>query len=82
MQTEAPSSSKTMETVVDVGRPKVLKKSSSKISVIMTAIKIIMISLNINSPGLKIPFLATSIIPLDVNAPTATPTLATMMMVL
>ncbi|GGD20159.1 hypothetical protein GCM10011368_22580 [Hyunsoonleella pacifica] len=35
-----------------------------------------------NSPGLKIPFLATSIIPLEVSAPTATPKLATIMMVL
>jgi hypothetical protein len=33
----APNSSKTMDTVVEVGRPKVLKRSSSRISVIMTA---------------------------------------------
>ena len=35
----------------------------------MTAMKIIMISSNINSPGLKIPFRATSIIPLEKTAP-------------
>ena len=44
--------------------------------------KIIMISLNINSPGLKIPFRATSIIPLEKIAPIATPTLATIIIVL
>ncbi len=49
MATEAPRSSKTMDTVVEVGMPTVLKKSNNKISVIMTAIKMIMISLNINS---------------------------------
>ena len=80
--TDAPSSSKTIETVVEVGSPSVLKKSRSRISVIMTAIKMIMISSNMNSPGLKIPFLATSIIPLDVIAPTATPILATIIIVL
>ncbi len=42
--TAAPKSSKTIETVVEVGIPSVLKKSSNKISVIMTAIKMIMIS--------------------------------------
>ena len=71
-----------METVVEVGIPTVLKKSRSKISVIITAIKIIMISLNMNSPGLNIPFLATSIIPLENIAPTAIPKLATIIIVL
>ena len=52
------------------------------ISVIITAIKIIIISLNINSPGLKIPFLATSIIPLENTHPTKTPILATIISVL
>ena len=42
--TEAPKSVKTIETVVEVGNPRVLKKSSSKISVMITAIKMIMIS--------------------------------------
>ena len=41
-----------------------------------------MISSNINSPGLKMPLRATSIMPLEVKAPTATPTLATIIMVL
>ncbi len=82
MATEAPNNSNTMETVVEVGIPTELKKSKSRISVIMTAINMIMISLNINSCGLKIPFRATSIIPLENTAPTATPTLATIMMVL
>ena len=42
----------------------------------------IMISSNINSPGLKMPLRATSIMPLEKTAPTATPILATIMMVL
>src|SRR5690606_27974889 len=71
-----------METVVEVGMPTVLKKSNNRISVIITAMKIIMISLNMNSLGLKIPDLATSIIPLENTAPKPTPTLATIMMVL
>ena len=80
--TAAPSNSKTIDTVVEVGIPTELKKSNNKISVIITAIKIIIISLNINSPGLKIPFLATSIIPLENTAPTAIPILATIIIVL
>ena len=46
-------------------------------SVIITAIKMIMISEKKNMSGLKIPFLATSIIPLENTAPTAIPRLAT-----
>ena len=42
--TEAPRSSKTIETVVEVGIPSVLKKSNNKTSVTITAIKIIIIS--------------------------------------
>jgi len=45
MATAAPNNSNTIETVVEVGIPSVLKKSSNKISVIMTARKMIMISL-------------------------------------
>src|SRR4051794_3991061 len=41
MATEAPNKSNTIETVVDVGRPKLLKKSKSNTSAIMTAMKII-----------------------------------------
>ena len=37
--TAAPNNSKTIETVVDVGIPRVLKTSKSKISVIITAVK-------------------------------------------
>ena len=81
MATAAPNNSNTIDTVVDVGIPRELKKSKRRISVIITAIKMTMISLNINSPGLKIPFRATSIIPLEKTAPTATPTLATIIMV-
>ena len=62
--------------------PNVLKKSSSRISVIITAIKMMMISANMNSLGLKIPFLATSIIPLEDIAPKAIPILATIIIVL
>ena len=67
---------------MEVGIPTELKKSSNNMSVIITAIKIIIISLNINSPGLKIPLRATSIIPLEKTAPTATPRLATIIIVL
>ena len=42
--TEAPKRLKTIETVVEVGRPNVLKKSRRSISVIITAIKMIIIS--------------------------------------
>ena len=80
--TEAPNNSKTIDTVVEVGIPIVLKKSNNKISVIITAMKIIIISLNINSPGLKIPFLATSIIPLENTHPINIPILATIIIVL
>ena len=40
----APNSSNTIETVVEVGMPKVLKKSNNKMSVIITAMKMKMIS--------------------------------------
>ena len=80
--TAAPKSSKTIDTVVDVGIPRVLKKSRSKMSVIITAMKMIMISEKKNMSGLKIPFLATSIIPLEKTAPTATPKLASIIIFL
>ena len=41
-----------------------------------------MISLNMNSPGLKMPFRATSIIPLENTAPIKIPKLATIIIVL
>ena len=82
MATAAPNNSKTIDTVVEVGIPTVLKKSNNKISVIMTAMKMMMISANTNCSGLKIPLRATSIRPLENIAPMATPKLATIMMVL
>ena len=74
--TAAPSNSNTIDTVVEVGNPKVLKKSNNNMSVIITAIKIIIISEKKSISGLKIPFLATSIIPLENTEPTNTPKLA------
>tara|TARA_S200000501_G_C20758364_1_gene714956 strand:- start:494 stop:889 length:396 start_codon:yes stop_codon:yes gene_type:complete len=82
MATEAPSNSKTIEMVVEVGIPNELKKSNNKISVIMTAMKMNMISSNINSPGLNIPLRAISIIPLENMAPNAIPRLANIMIIL
>ena len=78
----APRRLNTIETVVDVGSPRVLKKSRSKISVIITAMKIIMISSKVNIAGTKIPLRATSIIPLEYTAPIKIPRLATIMIVL
>ena len=51
-------------------------------SVIMTAIKMTMISEKTNISGLKMPFRATSMSPLEKIAPAATPKLATTMMAL
>ena len=65
-----------METVVEVGNPHELNRSRIRMSVIITAKKIIIISSKKNASGLKIPFLAISIIPLEETAPTATPILA------
>ena len=66
-----------MDTVVEVGSPRVLKKSSRRMSVIITAIKMTMISEKTNISGLKMPLRATSINPLEKIAPAATPILAT-----
>jgi hypothetical protein len=49
--TAEPNSSKTSETVVEVGRPKVLKRSRRIMSVSITAINMIMISEKKNSLG-------------------------------
>ena len=65
-----------MDTVVEVGIPKVLKTSKSRISVIITAIKMYIMFWKLNMAGLKMPLRATSIIPLEVTAPTKTPKLA------
>ena len=80
--TAAPNNSKTIDTVVEVGRPHELNKSNIRISVIITDKKIIIISLKKKASGLKIPFLAISIIPLEDNAPTATPRLASIIIFL
>tara|TARA_B100002052_G_scaffold203545_1_gene185850 strand:+ start:1919 stop:2281 length:363 start_codon:yes stop_codon:yes gene_type:complete len=76
MITAAPNNSKTIDTVVEVGRPHELNKSNIRISVIITDKKIIIISLKKKASGLNIPFLAISIIPLEDRAPIATPRLA------
>ena len=73
----APNSSKTIETVVDVGSPNELKRSSRKTSLTITARKITITSLNAKPEGLKIPLRATSIIPLLNAAPMKTPAAAT-----
>ena len=80
--TAAPNNSKIIETVVEVGNPIELKTSNNKISVIITAKKMIMTSLKLNMLGIKIPLLAISIIPLENNAPIKTPKLATIIVVL
>ncbi len=74
---EAPSNSKTIETVVDVGNPSVLKRSSRITSVMTTERKMIITSEKTNMLGLKIPFRATSIMPIENVAPIRIPMLAT-----
>jgi hypothetical protein len=71
-----------MDTVVEVGSPKVLKVSSRITSVIITARKMIITSLKLNCPGKKRPLRAISIKPLEKVAPTRTPRLATIITVL
>ena len=68
-----PNNSKTIETVVDVGMPNVLKTSNNTTSVTMTAKKIQSKSLKLNICGWKIPCRAMSIMPLLNVAPTNTP---------
>ena len=77
-----PSSSKTMDTVVDVGSPRVLNTSRRMTSDIITARKMKNTSRKENIDGWNTPCLATSIIPLLIEAPMKTPTAATIMMVL
>ena len=77
--TAAPSSSKTIDTVVDVGRPKVLNRSSRMTSVNMTARKMVSNSGMVKNCGWKIPFLATSIMPLENVTPARMPRLAMIM---
>jgi len=77
--TAAPSMPNTNETVVEVGRPKVLKKSSRSTSVNMTARKRMIISEKRKYWGKNKPLRATSIMPLEKRAPTSMPALATIM---
>ncbi len=68
-----PKSSKTSETVVEVGIPKRLKISKTMTSVTITAKKITITSLKLKLLGFIMPCLATSIIPDDMTAPSITP---------
>lgn len=77
----APNNSKTNDTVVEVGKPKVLKRSSRKTSVIMAASRMYMMLEKTKFSGLNIPCRAISIIPLLNEAPTKTPIAAIMRMV-
>ena len=69
-----------METVVEVGSPKVLNRSSSRMSVSMTARKTVMSSGMVKNCGLKMPLRATSIIPDENVTPASIPRLAMIMM--
>jgi len=62
---------------VDVGRARELKTSRSNTLASITATNIIVISGKVNSSGWKIPFLATSIIPVENKVPNINPILAT-----
>jgi hypothetical protein len=77
-----PNKQKTIDTVVEVGNPKVLKTSNKIISDIITAKKIKIRSEKEKKDGSKTPFLATSIIPLDKKAPNKIPKLEKTMIVL
>ena len=78
--TAAPKSSKTIETVVDVGRPYVLKRSRRRTSASMTARKMVISSGIRKSCGWKMPFRATSIMPLEKVTPASIPKLAMIIM--
>ena len=80
--TVPPISAKTMETVVEVGSPRVLKISRRTILDAMTAKNMNITSSKENIEGWKTPFLATSIMPLLIDAPKKMPIAATMMIVL
>lgn len=79
MPTAAPSRPNTSETVVDVGMPSVLNRSSRITFVNITARNSSITSANVNICGWNTPLRATSIIPLEVMAPTMMPTDATVM---
>ena len=72
-----PRRPKTSDTVVDVGRPNVLKRSRRMTLANITPRNSIITSENVNSAGLNTPDRATSIMPLEVRAPIMIPTEAT-----
>jgi len=75
--TAEPSNSNTRETVVEVGKPKVLNTSSRITSVIITAKNNIITSGKVNFAGKKTPLLAISIIPPENKEPKSIPAEAT-----
>ena len=68
-----PNKQKISDTVVDVGRPHVLYRSSRMMLANITPKYNIITSWNVKSEGSNIPLRATSIIPLDVTAPMMIP---------
>jgi hypothetical protein len=81
MAMDAPSKSNTIDTVVEVGNPMVLYRSSKIISEIITAKNIIRTSEKLNWAGKNKPLRAISIKPLEKVAPITMPMLATINMV-
>ena len=77
----APSSSNTIDTVVDVGMPSELKMSSSTTSVTITARNTSITSPKTNCSGRMMPWRAMSIMPSLITAPQNTPTAATVTIV-
>ena len=75
--TAAPSNSNTRDTVVEVGKPKVLNKSSRMTSVSITARNNIITPWKLNCDGINTPLRAISIIPPESDAPSTIPTAAT-----
>ncbi len=75
--TEAPIKLNTKDTVVEVGNPNVLNRSSRSTSEYIRARKITKTSNKVNISGLNIPDLATSIIPLEKKTPKNIPKAAT-----
>ncbi len=78
----APSSSNTSDTVVEVGNPQLLKVSSTKMSLAITAMKMVITSRKVKCDGCITPCRAMSIMPFDISAPSKMPQLATNKMVL
>ena len=79
--TAEPRRQNTSATVVDVGRPMVLYMSSRMMLASMTDRYRIITSRNENMLGWNMPLRATSIMPLEVAAPTMMPMEATAMMI-